>query len=43
VAIPRELLCQVLELMPKLTAMDDKAKEAVAQGMSVTDAFNKFR
>lgn len=42
-AIPRELLGQMLELMPKLTTMDDKAKEAVAQGMSVTDAFKKFR
>ncbi|CAI7631984.1 unnamed protein product [Penicillium glandicola] len=43
VAIPRELLGQVLELMPKLTKMDEQAKEAVAQGMSVTDAFKKFR
>ncbi|KAJ5545055.1 hypothetical protein N7535_006557 [Penicillium sp. DV-2018c] len=43
VAIPRELLGQVLELMPKLVAQDDQAKEAVAQGMSVTDAFKKFR
>ncbi|KAJ5169414.1 Ribonuclease E inhibitor RraA/Dimethylmenaquinone methyltransferase [Penicillium coprophilum] len=43
VAIPRELLGQVLELMPKLTTMDGNAKEAVAQGMSVTDAFKKFR
>lgn len=42
-AIPRELLDQVLELMPKLTAMDEQAKEAVAQGMSATDAFKKFR
>lgn len=43
VAIPRELLGQVLEIMPKLVAMDEKVKEAVAQGMSVTDAFKKFR
>ncbi|QQK45768.1 Ribonuclease E inhibitor RraA/Dimethylmenaquinone methyltransferase [Penicillium digitatum] len=43
VAIPRELLDQVLELMPKLTRMDEQAKEAVALGMSVTDAFKKFR
>ncbi|KAJ5823178.1 hypothetical protein N7447_005518 [Penicillium robsamsonii] len=43
VAIPRELLGQVLELMPKLTTMDSNAKDAVAQGMSVTDAFKKFR
>jgi regulator of RNase E activity RraA len=43
VVIPRELLGQVLELMPALTDMDEKAKQAVAQGMSVTDAFKKFR
>lgn len=43
VTIPRELLGEVLELMAKLTKMDDQAKEAVAQGMSVTDAFKKFR
>ncbi|KAJ5267537.1 hypothetical protein N7478_010345 [Penicillium angulare] len=43
VSIPRELLGDVLETMPKLIAMDDQAKEAVAQGMSVTDAFQKFR
>lgn len=42
-AIPRELLGHVLELMPKLTTMDEKAIEAVAQGMSVTDAFKQFR
>ncbi|EPS33442.1 hypothetical protein POX_a01566 [Penicillium oxalicum] len=43
VAIPRDLLEPVLELMPKLIAMDDRAKEAVAQGMSVAEAFKKFR
>jgi hypothetical protein len=43
VAIPRELLEQVLEIMPALTNMDEKAKQAVAHGMSVTDAFKKFR
>ncbi|KAJ5762413.1 uncharacterized protein N7511_005795 [Penicillium nucicola] len=43
VAIPRGLLDQVLEIMPRLIAMDDQAKAAVAQGMSVTDAFKKFR
>ncbi|CAI7663482.1 unnamed protein product [Penicillium viridicatum] len=43
VTIPRELLGPVLELMPKLTAMDEQAKDAVARGMSVTDAFKKFR
>ncbi|KAJ5928613.1 hypothetical protein N7466_007569 [Penicillium verhagenii] len=43
VAIPRDLLSAVLEVMPKLISMDDQAKGAVAQGMSVTDAFKKFR
>jgi regulator of RNase E activity RraA len=43
VAIPQELLDQVLELMPKLVAMDDKVKDAVSQGMNVFDAFKQFR
>jgi len=43
VVIPRDLLGPVLDLMPKLIGMDDQAKEAVAQGMTVTDAFKKFR
>ncbi|KAF7117773.1 hypothetical protein CNMCM5793_006953 [Aspergillus hiratsukae] len=43
VAIPQELLEQVLELMPKLVAMDDKVKDAVSQGMNVFDAFKQFR
>jgi regulator of RNase E activity RraA len=43
VAIPQGLLDQVLELMPKLVAMDDKVKDAVSQGMNVFDAFKQFR
>ncbi|KAF4159000.1 hypothetical protein CNMCM6069_002898 [Aspergillus lentulus] len=43
VAIPQELLDQVLELMPKLVAMDDKVKDAVSQGMNVSHAFKQFR
>ncbi|KAJ5671644.1 hypothetical protein N7507_000771 [Penicillium longicatenatum] len=43
VAVPRDLLGAVLELMPKLISMDERAKDAVAHGMSVTDAFKKFR
>ena len=43
VAIPQELLDQVLETMPKLVGMDDKVKEAVLQGSTVNDAFKKFR
>ena len=42
-AIPRDLLDQVLDLMPKLVAMDDKVKEAVAGGEPVFTAFQKFR
>lgn len=43
VAIPHELLDQVLEVIPKLVAMDDKVKEAVLQRSTVNDAFKKFR
>ncbi|KAL4808414.1 ribonuclease E inhibitor RraA/Dimethylmenaquinone methyltransferase [Aspergillus unguis] len=43
VVIPRDLLDQVLEKMPKLVEMDDKVKEAVEGGMSVFEAFKKFR
>lgn len=42
-AIPHELLDQVLEVIPKLVAMDDKVKEAVLQRSTVNDAFKKFR
>ncbi|KAI5298387.1 hypothetical protein KEM55_003450, partial [Ascosphaera atra] len=43
VAIPADLLDDVLELMPKLVAADDKVKEAVKGGMSVFEAFKTFR
>lgn len=43
VAIPRDLLTAVLDLIPKLISMDDKVKEAVEQGLSVTEATKKFR
>ncbi|RAK97657.1 RraA family protein, partial [Aspergillus ibericus CBS 121593] len=43
VAIPRELLDRVLEVMPKLVAMDERVKEGVARGMSVFEAFREFR
>lgn len=32
-----------MDLLPKLTAMDDKVKKAVSSGMSVEEAFAKFR
>lgn len=43
VVIPSPLVDQVLELLPKLTAADDQVKEAVANGMTVQEAFKKFR
>jgi len=43
VAIPRLLLTDVLELMPKLVAQDDKVKEDVEHGMSVFEAFKRHR
>ncbi|KAL3461433.1 hypothetical protein BJX64DRAFT_277904 [Aspergillus heterothallicus] len=43
VAIPKDLLDQVLEIMPKLIDMDDKVKAAVEKGSSAFDAFQKFR
>lgn len=43
VSIPIAHLDEVLELMPKLVAMDDKVKEAVQNGEKVFDAFKKFR
>ncbi|KKK14158.1 hypothetical protein P175DRAFT_0518618 [Aspergillus ochraceoroseus IBT 24754] len=43
VAIPRNLLDRVLEVMPKLTAMDERVKDAVGNGSSVFDAFKEFR
>ncbi|PWY87312.1 RraA-like protein [Aspergillus sclerotioniger CBS 115572] len=43
VAIPSELLDRVLEVMPKLVAMDERVKGAVAGGVSVFEAFREFR
>ncbi|KAL2819534.1 hypothetical protein BJX63DRAFT_418871 [Aspergillus granulosus] len=43
VAIPRDLLDQVLEIMPKLVDMDDKVKVEVERGSSAFDAFQKCR
>ena len=43
VVIPQELLDEMLSLMPKLVAADDKVKEAVTDGMTVAEAFKKFR
>ncbi len=43
VVIPRDKLGQVLELLPQLTAADDRVKTAVEGGMSVHDAFKLHR
>ncbi|KAL2005763.1 hypothetical protein VTN00DRAFT_10256 [Thermoascus crustaceus] len=43
VAIPRDLLDDVLALMPKLTSQDDRAKEDVEKGSTVSEAFKKHR
>ncbi|CCF32375.1 DlpA domain-containing protein [Colletotrichum higginsianum] len=43
VAIPKDKIDQVLELLPKLTAADDKVKEDVLRGVSVHDAFKNHR
>lgn len=43
VVIPQQLLEETLSLMPKLVAADDKVKEAVAEGMTVAEAFRTFR
>ncbi|GKT86234.1 dlpA domain-containing protein [Colletotrichum tofieldiae] len=43
VAIPKDRIDQVLELLPKLTAADDKVKEDVLEGVSVYDAFKAHR
>lgn len=43
VVIPAPLLDDVLALMPKLVAADDKVKEDVLNGGTVFDAFRKHR
>ncbi|KAJ5168395.1 uncharacterized protein N7482_003989 [Penicillium canariense] len=43
VAIPRDLLGPILDLMPRMVRMDDQARAAVIDGMTVTEAFKTFR
>jgi regulator of RNase E activity RraA len=43
VVIPIDKLSDVLELLPRLTSADDQAKNAVTEGMSVSEAFRTFR
>ena len=43
VVIPNTLLDDVLVLMPRLVAADDRVKEDVMKGLSVFEAFKKHR
>ena len=43
VVIPKELLDDVLRIMPTLEQNDAKVKEAVENGLSVAEAFARFR
>jgi len=43
VVIPQDKMDAVLELLPRLTAADDKVKEDVERGSLVKDAFEKHR
>lgn len=41
--IPQDKVDEVLDMAPKLIKADDKVKEEVEKGMSVKEAFAKFR
>ncbi|MCJ1313385.1 hypothetical protein MMC25_007063 [Agyrium rufum] len=43
VVIPQQLLPKVLEILPKLKEDDDNVKRAISEGMSVKEAFDRFR
>jgi len=43
VAIPKDLVDDVIDLMPKLVHADEKVKEDVQAGSSVFEAFKKHR
>lgn len=43
VVIPREKIEEVVELIPRITAADDKIIVDVGKGMSVREAFNLHR
>ncbi len=43
VAIPKDLVDDVIELMPRLVEADDRVKEDVQAGSSVFEAFKKHR
>jgi regulator of RNase E activity RraA len=43
VVIPKDLLDDLLELVPKLIAQDDKVKADVEKGLSAFEAMQKHR
>ncbi|KAG5982228.1 hypothetical protein E4U55_002173 [Claviceps digitariae] len=43
VIIPRDKVDQVLDLLPRLTAADDRVKEDILKGVSVYEAFQRHR
>jgi len=43
VSIPRDRVDEVLELLPKLVAADEKVIEDVGDGISVQEAFKRHR
>jgi regulator of RNase E activity RraA len=43
VCVPAELVDQVVELCKKHVPMDENVKAALLEGMSITEAFKKFR
>jgi len=43
VCVPAELVEQVVELCEKHVPMDENVKAALLEGMSITEAFKKFR
>lgn len=43
VVIPKDLLDDLLELMPKLVEADEKVKAEVEKGMPVFEAFQRYR
>lgn len=43
VVIPQEKVEEVVAILPKLVAADDRVKEDVEKGMTVQEAFKKHR
>lgn len=43
IVIPQDRVADVVDLLPQLVEADDRVKEDVLKGMTVTDAFKKHR